>query len=187
MSPSGEKVCWYVLFANTGSEDRLVELLNKNLDSKIIRSFVPKAEHVFRRKGIKSRFKKICFPGYVFIESALPLEIFLACTFPVIYKLKDAYKFLNYGKKTDIAMRDEERISLSNFLGDDKLVEISIGYREGDSVKVISGPLVGNEGTILRVKRNRNEADIMVKMFCDMVPATVGFELIEKKVNYNCV
>ena len=51
-------------------------------------------------------FSDPCFPGYVFIESNKPTMEFMEDAFPVVYKLKDAYRFLCYSDKYDIAMRE---------------------------------------------------------------------------------
>ena len=175
-----EKFYWYVLFARTGAEERLAERLKDKLGGDGYLPFVPQKTSVFRRQGKKSEFQKICFPGYVFIESDKPAAEFMAHAFPIVYKQKEAYRFLCYGDRTDIAMREEERIALSRVFGVDKHIDISQGFKEGDSVKVISGALVGNEGMIQKINIGRQEAVIGVSMFGTMVSVSVGLEVIEK-------
>ena len=135
---------------------------------------------MFRRQGKKSEFQKICFPGYVFIESDKPANEFIVEAFPVIYKQRDAYRFLCYGDRNDIAMRDEERIAFDKVFGDERRIDISIGFQEGDSIRIVSGALAGNESKILRINKNRHEAVIGVSMFGTVVSVSVGLEVIEK-------
>jgi len=175
------KLYWYVLFARTGTEERLVEKLKDLLGSEGYRPFVPQKTCVFRRQGQKSLFQKPCFPGYVFIESDKSAAEFIEHAYPIIYKLKEAYRFLCYGDKTDIAMRDEERVVLKNVLGDDYRIDISTGYKEGEFVKIISGPLVGKESRIVSINRGRREAIVEVELFGNTVQVSVGLEMIEKK------
>lgn len=40
-------------------------------------------------------------------------------------------------------MRDEERITLSQLFGMDHNIDMSTVYKEGDSIKVVLGPFVG--------------------------------------------
>jgi transcriptional antiterminator NusG len=174
-----EKIYWYVLFARTGAEERLAERLKDKLGDGYL-PFVPQKTCIFRRQGKKSEFQKICFPGYVFIESDKPAAEFMAHTFPIVYKQKEACRFLCYGDRADIAMREEERIALCRVFGADKNIDISQGFKEGDSVKVISGALVGNEGMIQRINKGRQEAVIEVPTFGTMVSVSVGIEIIEK-------
>jgi len=175
-----DKIYWYVLSCRTGSEKKVVESLKVFGGSDRYSPFIPQKECIFRRKGEKTTFQKICFPGYVFIESGKPAAEFIAYIYPVVYKLKDAYRFLYNGDRSDIAMREEERIALQYMLGHDKRIDISIGFKEGDSIRVTSGTLVGNESKILSINKSRHEVVICVSMFGSLVPVSVGFEIIEK-------
>ena len=116
----------------------------------------------------------------MFIESGKPAKDFMGHAFPVVYKQKDAYRFLCYGDRSDIAMREEERAALSRVFGDDYNIDISTAFKEGDSIKVISGALVGSESRIVRINKNRNEAVIEVAMFGTVVPVSVGLDVVEK-------
>ncbi len=176
---SAENIYWYVLFCRTGTEEKLAEKLKSKLGEGYM-PFVPQKTCVFRRHGQKSLFQKICFPGYVFIESDKPASEFIGRVYPVAYKLKEAYRFLCYGDRSDIAMREEERAALSKVFSHDHCIDISTGFKEGDSVKIISGALVGSESKIVKINKNRNEAIIQVAMFGTLVPVSIGLEVIEK-------
>ena len=167
-------------FVRTGAEERLAERLKNKLGGDDYFPFVPNKTCMFRRQGQKSLFKKICFPGYVFIESYKPAAEFIREAVPVIHKLNDAYRFLCYGERNDIAMREEEREALCQVFGIDRCIDISTGFKEGDSVKVISGSLMGQESIILRTNKGRQEAVISVAMFGTVVPVSVSLEVIEK-------
>ena len=77
-------------------------------------------------------------------------------------------------------MREEERAALSRVFGNNYCIDISKGFQVGDSVKVISGSLMGQESIIQRINKGRQEAVISVNMFGTAVPISVGLELIEK-------
>ena len=174
------EIFWYILFVRTGAEERLVERLKDKLGGESYLPFIPQKTCVFRRQGQKSLFQKICFPGYVFIESDKPAKEFAEQALPVVYGIKDAYRFLCYGDRYDIAMLEEERAALSRVLGNDHCIDISKGFKEGDYIKVISGSLMGQESLILRINKGRQEAVIVVEMFGTVVPVSVGLEIIEK-------
>ena len=176
------KVNWYVLFARTGAEEKLVEQLKYEFGEEFYFPFVPKKVATYRRKGIKSEFEQICFPGYVFIESDKPPEDVLSDAGNIIYRQKDAYRFLSYGDKTDIVMRDDERVMLSKIFGADRSIDISKGFKEGDKVKVVSGALLNFEGIIKRINVSRKEAVIEVPMFGSITYVTVGLEIVEKSL-----
>ena len=170
----------YVLFSRTGAEEKLSNQLNNELGGEGFLAFAPQKYCVFRRQGQQSSFQKTCFPGYVFIESSKSVNEFMKQKFPAVSRTKDAYRFLCYGDRYDIAMREEERVELIKLIGKDHCIDISTGFREGDSVKIISGVLVGNESRLLRINRNRKEAIITLNMFGSPIEVSVGLELIEK-------
>jgi len=173
------KIYWYVLFCRTGAEEKLADKLKNKLGESYL-PFVPQKTCVFRRQGQKSLFQKICFPGYVFIQSDKPAMEFMCHAFPVVYRLKEAYRFLCYGDRTDIAMQEEERVALDRIFGVNHSIDMSTIYKEGDSIKVVSGPFVGQESRILKINRNRYEATIEVAMFNNKVPVIIGLDVIEK-------
>jgi len=175
-----DNVYWYVLFVRTGAEEKIVDQLKDNLGVEGYTPFIPKKSCVFRRQGKKSVFQKICFPGYVFVESKLPAMEFFGRTFPVVYQIKDAYKFLSYSERGNMALREDERVLLNKIFGVDRHIDISTGFKEGDSVKVLSGALVGNEGLIRRINKSRQEAILSVPMFNSLISVSVGLEVIEK-------
>ena len=177
---TGEKIYWYILFVRTGTEEQLAKRLKYSLGNCGFQPFVPKKTCVFRRQGKKSLFQKICFPGYVFIESDKPTMEFIEVAFPTIDKDKDAYRFLCYGNKDDIAMREGERLILSRIFANNYCIDISKGFKEGDTVKIISGALMGHESMIMSINKGRKKAVIEVQMFGTIVAVSVGLEVIEK-------
>jgi transcription antitermination factor NusG len=60
------------------------------------------------------------------------------------------------------------------------LISLSKAYREGDRVKVISGPLKDLEGNILRVDKRNQSGQVAIMFNNRMVKTWLGFELVEK-------
>jgi len=174
------KVYWYVLLVKTGAEERIVERLKNMLSRESCTPFVPKKTCVFRRQGKKELFQKNCFPGYVFIESKMASMEFRGNVFPIVYKNKDVYRFLHYGDRSDIAMREGEQAILSNLIGDEHKLDMSYGFKEGDVVSIISGFLKGNESRIVKLRKTKNEAVVEVAMFGSVSRVSVGLEVVEK-------
>lgn len=77
-------------------------------------------------------------------------------------------------------MREDERATLRKVFGRDNCISISIGFKEGDSVRVILGALVGYESKILRINKNRNCAIIALAMFVNNVEVSVELAIIER-------
>ena len=61
------------------------------------------------------------------------------------------------------------------------LVEMSVGYMEGERIVVMEGPLMGKEGMICKVDRHKRIAVIEVEMFGKTTTAKVGLEIVAKR------
>ena len=171
---------WYVLYVRTGSEENVKNLLGRWLDCERHLPFIPMRTLAFRRKGIVNKEKRICFPGYVFIQSSCESNEFLRELSLIVEKIKNAYMFLHYSDKSDIAMREDEKSSLSKLIGRYFCIENSVGLIEGDKIRIVSGALVGMESKIKRINRHNREAVIEIDMMGDIRQVTVVLEFIEK-------
>ncbi|MDR2546982.1 MAG: antiterminator LoaP [Lachnospiraceae bacterium] len=171
---------WYILFVRTGDEECIVKRLVRDLEDKDCLPFVPKKTRILRRQGKKTLIYKTCFPGYVFIESHQSSLDFIKNISPIIRNIKNAYRFLSYGDKDDIAMHEEERVFFSNLINDEHCIDVSHGYKEGDSIRVTSGPLVGRESFIVKTNKRRNEATIETSLFGTKTQVTLEMSVIER-------
>ena len=171
---------WYVLYVRTGSEEKVKDLLTKLLDQNYHLPFIPMKAKIFRRHGVINKDNQICFPGYVFIKSKYRAHEFIKEVLPVVHKIKEAYLFLHYGDKYDVAMRECEKKSMNNLLGSNFCIESSIGFIEGDAIRIISGGLMWTESTIKKINRHKREAIIEVNIMGDIRQVSVVLEVMEK-------
>lgn len=171
---------WYVLYVRTGSEEKVTRFLKQNLNTENHLPFVPMKSLLFRRQGIINKETKICFSGYVFIQSSMFAIDFINEVYPIVRRLKAAYFFLNYGEKFNITMREEEKLLLMSLLGNDFCIENSIGFSQGDIVKVVSGALIGMESRIKKINRHKREAIVEVEMMGSIRRVTVALEIVAK-------
>jgi len=169
---------WYVLFVRTGSEEKLVKILNEKLARDTFKPFVLKGTHIRRRQGECTKFESLCFPGYVFVETEMASAEFREYANAVILPLDNIFRLLDYGDKSDIgiAVREEERLFLNAVFGDEYCLDVPRILKEGDSVKVVSGPLAGHESYIVRL--NKNGVVIAVELLGNSVEVHLGVEFV---------
>jgi transcriptional antiterminator NusG len=100
---------WVILFARTGSEEKLKGTLEKYLNSEEFLPFVPVKEMPYRRKGIVSELRKPLFPGYIFIQTGIEPDLVvdrLAVALKKIGGNERIYSVLHYGDdKKDVVVR----------------------------------------------------------------------------------
>ena len=80
-----------------------------------------------------------------------------------------------------LTVSGEEKAFLNRIAGRDNVVDISTGYKEGDKIKVVSGPMMGLEGDIIHVDRHKRLVTINVSLFGRNVKTTLGLELTFKQ------
>ena len=170
----------YVLYVRTGHEEKVRLLLVNRLEKELFTPFIPKKIMVFRRQGKYSKVHRVCFPGYVFIKSVLPPATFISRMFPVVYPIREVFRFLHYGSdRNDVALRDNERYSLLQLLDDTYTINCVIGIKNGDRIQIISGPFIGKEGTVKKVNPRKREVIIEIEIFGNSNLATLGLDIVE--------
>lgn len=167
----------YVLFVKAGYEENVVDRFKAN---SLIKPFVPVIEYFFIRNGLSVKKKKVCFKGYVFVESDLVPEEFITLLSKLAAQTKEIIRILSYGDSLDIAMRDEERAGLLNMFGPNYCLDISKAIMEGDRIKIIDGALMGMESKIKRVRLKRKEMALEIDFMGAKREIWVGLEVIEK-------
>ena len=171
---------WYVLLVKTGCENKVRDILNKRLDNKYYLAFIPTRTYVYRRKNSSHLKTKICFPGYVFVESIYDEENFYVKASVVVRTIAEAFCFLNYGRKIDIAMKKEEVEGLKQLLGESFCIGPSMGViREGQLV-VVRGNMKGMEAKVIKVNRHNREAIIEIDVLNEKKRIAVMLEVYKK-------
>jgi transcriptional antiterminator NusG len=171
---------WSVLFVKTGSEKKVMRLLNNVLYDKDYKIFIPTKLEAFRRKGKVKYYTKFFFPGYVFFQFESSVIKFIEDVYPIIKSINEAYRFLSYSDKYDILMRNQEKMALKKLLGVNFCVKNSIGYIDKNNLKISSGSLFGFENMIKKINRHERKAVIELSFLGDMVEVAVPLEIIKK-------
>ena len=166
---------FYVLWTNTGNEEKTRQMIYEFADPALYtRCLIPYRlkRHYF---GGGSRLVKlILFPSYIFIETEHIKEFVNNIKwfpgFNVVLHMDDLYCPV---------YKHEEQLILK-LIDDHGIIDISEGYMEGDTVRVTSGPLVGMEGSIKRIKRRQGAAILEMNIFNRKTEVSLGLELISK-------
>lgn len=166
---------WYVIQVRTGSEESISKQCRRLISSEIMEQcFIPRYEERKKIRGSWITEKKILFPGYVFIVTE-SVESFYKCLQQVI----GLTKLLGSGDDI-VPLTDREVAFLKRMGGEKQVVEMSEGIIEGGKVRIISGPLQGQEALIRKIDRHKKKAWIEVEMFRRVQLVCVGLEIVAK-------
>lgn len=167
---------WYAVQVMSGREEKVVLQCEKLIEGDILEEcFLPRYERMKRYHGQWHKEQALLFPGYVFMVSDKPEELYLA-----LRKIPELTRLLG-DSNSAVALYHEEVEFLLRFGKSKHVVEISTGYLEGDQVVVVSGPMAGYEGTIKKVDRHKRIAVLLVQFFGREMEIKVGLEIVDKR------
>jgi transcriptional antiterminator NusG len=159
---------WVILFVRTGSEKKGVRALKEKLNVTEYLPFLPTVETPRRSKGVICKERKLLFPGYIFIQTEIEAgsiaERLKYALKDIVYH-NDVYAILHYGdNEKDVAMREQERLHWERLFDSEFCVRGSVGFIEGDAIRIMSGALVGLESRIKRINRHKREAIVEMEV-----------------------
>lgn len=166
---------WVVAKVTNGKEDEIRESCENMISKDVLEDvFVPKHVRFKKYKGEWRRETRPLYSGYVFMVTDDPEALDKALT-----KVPGYHRLL---KADDIILTvsDEEKAFLRRITGKDNTADISVGYKEGEKIKIVSGPMMGLEGDIVHVDRHKRLVTINVSLFGRTVRTTLGLELTFK-------
>ena len=174
----------YVLFVKTGYEKNVIHEISNTWGIDRIEPFAPMYDARFRKAGRILVEKRQCFPGYVFMESEVGGLDFYLSVRSYVWKSEYVLRFLREGGSDSnqrFSLDENESTLLQKLLNNERCIEMSKGFIEGNKVIVSEGPLNGLEGIIKKANRHKMEAIIEVNMMGAVRCVTVGLEVIERR------
>lgn len=166
---------FYVLWTNTGSEEKTRQMIYTYADPSLYtRVAIPYRLKRHYYKGKSHIAKLILFPSYLFIETDrikdFAANISWFPGFNVVLHMEDLY----------CPIAKHEEYFLTDLIDDHDVIDISEGYMEGDRIRITAGPLLGQEGNILRINRRKGIAVLQMNLFNRTTEVALGLEVIEK-------
>jgi transcription termination/antitermination protein NusG len=170
-------MAYFAIQVRTGTEGRFMALAQKKgflpPDARLL---WPRRRLRIRRAGAWLDSLAAIFPGYLFIQvDGIPGELFSA--------LRGTAGFLRFLRSNDdiVPMNRRDEDVLAHFLGFGEVVDRSVVFfDENRKVQVLSGPLKGLEGRIIKVDRRKGRARVKLSLYEDSFAVDLGFELLEQ-------
>jgi transcriptional antiterminator NusG len=168
----------YALQIRTGGEELFIKLVQKALPAFTGTLSFPKKEETRKKLGKLHKCTIPIFPGYVFLtieEDKLPVPLRR-----VLKKTSGFSRFLPDNQKV-------RPLSGNDFLIIRKLTSFGPVARkskacfdENDRIVILDGCLKGLEGCISKVDKRKGRVTIVLDMYRDSFPITLGVEFITK-------
>lgn len=167
---------YYVIQVKTKGEDEYLRRTQDIFGGSDGKLLWPRRNLRIRRRGKWNNELSPIFPGYLFLEvPEVSSELFLK-----LRRIPGFFRFLQSNRNI-IPLSSGDRELLTHFLSFGEIVDKSTVYFDDDNrIKVVSGPLLGLEGSIVKVDRRKGRAKVRLDMFESSFVIDFGFEAIEK-------
>lgn len=174
---------WYVIQVQTGGEARACKAIARACgkdhgddlgESGILEEcFCPTYEHQRKVHGEWVAEELLLLPGYVIAVTRDPWRLS-----HVLYATPEFTKLVAMGK-TFVPLSADDRSWIEQWTEQGKRsIPMSVAYKEGDTVVVTDGPLVGHEAMIERINRRKRVAHLEIHAGQLMIHTTVGLEVL---------
>lgn len=143
------------------------------------RAYTPTIERVKRFHGVDRKVTKYMFPGYLFIDTDDPLDLYQRVIMgmgTVIFR----YCRVIHNNEYIAVVHPREQRRIRELCDGDYILKMSEGYIKGDELIVTQGPLKDFKGKLLRIDRHKKTAVIECQLLGGSRPVTVGLEVIRK-------
>lgn len=163
---------WYVVHTYSGYENKVANDLATMVESRgmqdLIQDIKIPTETVTEIKDdTKREVERKIFPGYVLIKMIVTND-----SWYVVRNIRGCTGFVGPASKP-VPLTESEVAAL----GVEKH-SVEVGYAEGDSVKIISGPLEGYTGVIKSIDIPNNSVCVVLSMFGRETPVELELDQI---------
>lgn len=167
---------FFVIQVTTGRETECRRFLLKTGCFSEKSLVFPRRKLMIRKQGKSREKQEPLFPGYLFLrcEEVSPDHIHAVRTTPGIFS------FLKVDGAPLPLYREEEE-QLARFLRHGEIAGIStIDLRENQRIAVLRGPLMGQEGLIVKIDKRKKRAKVRLSLYKEAFLVDFGFEFVEK-------
>lgn len=165
-----QKMTYGCLFCMTGKEKSVADQIQTNCPN--VRATTMRQMKYRTCKKVKTREEAILLPSYVFFEAPSSME-------PSIeFPMQNVIRILAMDNGIWQLQGEDERFVKWLFQYDG-LLGFSQAYKEGDQIRIISGPLKDIEGKIKRVDKRGMSGQVTLSFYGKDISVWLGFELIK--------
>lgn len=172
---------WYVVNTYAGHENRVKENLEKRVESmgisdNLFRILVAEEQDIEIKNGKTKETMKNLFPGYLFVEMIMTDDAWY-----VVRNTPGVTGFIGSsgGGAKPFPVDQEEIENILRRIGH-KDANISVDFKIGDTVKILSGPFMGMEGVIENMNDQTRIATVLTILFGRETPTDIEYNFLEK-------
>lgn len=169
-----EQAYWYVVHTYSGYENTVKTTIEKTVENRSLQDIIYQVAIPMETvteitdNGPKTYDRKV-FPGYVLVKMVMTDDAWY-----IIKNVRGVTGFVTSGSDKPTPLTDDEVYQL----GMEKR-EIVVGYKVGDTVAIVDGPLSGFNGVVEELDVEKNKVRVTVSMFGREMPVELELDQAE--------
>lgn len=169
-----EAAKWYVVHTYSGYENTVKATIEKTVETRQLQDLIHQVSIPLETvteitdNGPKTYDRKV-FPGYVLVKMVMTDD-----TWYIIKNVRGVTGFVTSGSTKPTPLTEDEIYQL----GVEKR-EIVVGYKVGDTVTILDGPLTGFNGIVEMLDIEKNKVRVTVSMFGRETPVELELDQVE--------
>ena len=154
---------WFVVHTYSGHEERVKKNLEQrrkvmDLGDEILEVVIPTEEEIEVRGGERRNVTKKILPGYVLVRMKMTDH-----TWNVVRNTPGVTGFVSSGGKP--APLQEEEVSQVMKQMTAEAPRVKVGFRKGQSVRVIDGPFIDFVGVVDDISMTKGKVKVLLSLF----------------------
>ena len=169
-----EAAKWYVVHTYSGYENTVKATIEKTVETRQLQDLIHQVSIPLETvteitdNGPKTYDRKV-FPGYVLVKMVMTDD-----TWYIIKNVRGVTGFVTSGSTKPTPLTEDEIYQL----GVEKR-EIVVGYKVGDTVTILDGPLTGFNVIVEMLDIEKNKVRVTVSMFGRETPVELELDQVE--------
>ena len=169
-----EAAKWYVVQTYSGYENTVKMTIEKTVETRQLQDIIHQVSIPMETvteitdNGPKTYDRKV-FPGYVLVKMVMTDDAWY-----IIKNVRGVTGFITSGSNKPTPLTEDEVYQL----GVEKR-EIVVGYKLGDTVTIVDGPLNGFTGVVDLLDIEKNKVRVTVSMFGRETPVELELDQVE--------
>ena len=169
---------WYVIHTYLGYEERVKKNLEqriKSMDSEdtIFQVVIPTEDEIEVKNGQRRNVTKKILPGYVLVQLKMTDQ-----TWNIVRNTPGVTGFVSSGNKPVPLQEEEVSRILKQMTAE--APRTKVGFRKGQSVRVIDGPFIDFMGMVDEINAEKGKVKVLLSLFGRETPVELDFLQVEK-------
>ncbi len=170
---------WFVVHTYSGYEERVERNLKQRIkfmdaEGEVSEVVIPTEEEIEIRNGQRHTVTKKILPGYVLVHMKMSDQ-----SWNIVRNTPGVTGFVS-GDSKPVPLQEEEVSRILKQTEAEAAPKVKVGFRKGQSVRVIDGPFIDFMGVVDDINPDRGKVKVMLFLFGRETPVELDFLQVEK-------